>query len=172
MTVIHASMNKMSYIHFSEKGPRMNNEDCCNIVEIAGKRTLFVLCDGMGGIIEKEKKGINTLDLFTEIVNILELPQNIIDSKIADFYTVLTTDKRFVMVDGVWDLRKHHTSDKIIKQVDDEDEEESFEEQDEDADMDDTFEEDSIDDNSYDDTDDDGLSDIVVLDEDEMGVDS
>ena len=27
----------------------MNNEDCCNIVEIADKRTLFVVCDGMGG---------------------------------------------------------------------------------------------------------------------------
>lgn len=27
----------------------MNNEDCLNIVEIADKRTLFVVCDGMGG---------------------------------------------------------------------------------------------------------------------------
>ena len=39
----------MKYIKFSEKGPRMNNEDCLNIVEIADKRTLFVVCDGMGG---------------------------------------------------------------------------------------------------------------------------
>ena len=39
----------MKYIRFSEKGPRMNNEDCLNIVEIADKRTLFVVCDGMGG---------------------------------------------------------------------------------------------------------------------------
>lgn len=27
----------------------MNNEDCLNIVEIADKRSLFVVCDGMGG---------------------------------------------------------------------------------------------------------------------------
>lgn len=27
----------------------MNNEDCFNVVEIADKRTLFVVCDGMGG---------------------------------------------------------------------------------------------------------------------------
>ena len=27
----------------------MNNEDCLNIVEIADRRTLFVVCDGMGG---------------------------------------------------------------------------------------------------------------------------
>lgn len=39
----------MRYIQFSEKGPRTKNEDCCNIVEISGKRTLFVVCDGMGG---------------------------------------------------------------------------------------------------------------------------
>ena len=42
-------MNKMKYAQFSEKGPRMNNEDCFNVVEIADKRTLFVVCDGMGG---------------------------------------------------------------------------------------------------------------------------
>ena len=33
----------MKYIQFSEKGPRMNNEDSLNIVEIADKRTLFVV---------------------------------------------------------------------------------------------------------------------------------
>ena len=42
-------MNKMKYSQFSDKGPRMNNEDCFNVVEIADKRTLFVVCDGMGG---------------------------------------------------------------------------------------------------------------------------
>ena len=39
----------MKYIQFSEKGPRISNEDCCNILEIADKRTMFVVCDGMGG---------------------------------------------------------------------------------------------------------------------------
>lgn len=38
----------MKYVHFSEKGPRQNNEDCCGVVESSGK-TLFVVCDGMGG---------------------------------------------------------------------------------------------------------------------------
>ena len=42
-------MSKMEYTQFSEKGPRMNNEDCFNVVEIPDKRTLFVVCDGMGG---------------------------------------------------------------------------------------------------------------------------
>lgn len=39
----------MRYIQFSEIGPRQNNEDCCGIVEISSKRTLFAICDGMGG---------------------------------------------------------------------------------------------------------------------------
>lgn len=39
----------MQHIQFSEKGSRITNEDCCNVVEIPGKRTLFVVCDGMGG---------------------------------------------------------------------------------------------------------------------------
>lgn len=125
-------------------------------------------------IIEKEKKGINTLDLFTKIVDILELPKSTIDSKIADFYTTLTTDKRFVMVDGLWDLRRHHTSDKVLTQIDeDEDDEENIEEQEEDMiDEDTTFDEDALAETAYDDTDDDGLSDLVVLDEDEMNIDS
>ena len=76
-------------------------------------------------ILEREKNGINTLDLFTRIVNLLELSVETIENKIADFYTSLATDKRFILVDGVWDLRKRHTSDKII--VDEEIEEEEEE---------------------------------------------
>lgn len=125
-------------------------------------------------IIENEKKGINTLDLFTKIVELLDLPANTIDSKIADFYTSLTTDKRFLMVDGFWDLRRHHTSDKILAQIDeDEDDEENIDEQEDiDEEEDVSFEEDNIDDTSYDDTDDDGLSDLVILDEEEMNIDN
>ena len=40
---------EMRCVQFSEIGQRQNNEDCCAIVEIPGKRTLFVVCDGMGG---------------------------------------------------------------------------------------------------------------------------
>ena len=38
------------------------------------------------------------------------------ENKVADFYTSLSTDKRFILLDnGKWDLRSNHTSDKIIK---------------------------------------------------------
>lgn len=39
----------MKYIQFSEKGPRSNNEDSCTIADIPSRRTLFAICDGMGG---------------------------------------------------------------------------------------------------------------------------
>ncbi len=123
-------------------------------------------------ILEKEKCGINTLDLFTKIVNLLELPKNTIDASIADYYTSLTTDKRFLMVDGVWDLRSRHTSDKVLTLPDEEEEEEELVEQEEDEDEEPNFDEEVVDDeNTYDDEDD-GLSDLVVLDEDDMDIEN
>ena len=126
-------------------------------------------------ILENTSKGMNTLDLFTKIVELLDLPKDTIDTKIADYYTSLTTDKRFLLVDGLWDLRSHHTSDKVLVNVEDDEleDEEEFEESDEleDESLDDVYEDDIDDDTSYDE-DDDGLSDLVVLDEDEIDIDN
>ena len=126
-------------------------------------------------ILENNNGGMNTLDLFTMIVDLLELPKSTIDTKIADYYTSLTTDKRFLLVDGLWDLRSHHTSDKVLVNVEDDEleDEEEFEESDEleDESLDDVYEDDIDDDTSYDE-DDDGLSDLVVLDEDEIDIDN
>ena len=125
-------------------------------------------------ILEKENCGINTLDLFTRIINLLELPNSMIDTNIADYYTSLTTDKRFVLVDGLWDLRIRHTSDKVLtsSELDEEDEEEIIDEQEEEEDEEPNFDEEMIDDESGYDDDDDGLQDLVVLDEDEMEMDN
>ena len=126
-------------------------------------------------ILENSKKGLNTLDLFTKIVELLELPKSTIDTKIADYYTSLTTDKRFLLVDGLWDLRSRHTSDKVLVMPDDdvEEDEEVFDEieEDETEEEDVSYEDDIDDDTSYDD-DDDGLSDLVVLDEDDIDIEN
>ena len=126
-------------------------------------------------LLEENKGGMNTLDLFQRIVDLLELPKSTVDNNIADYYTSLTTDKRFLLVDGLWDLRSRHTSDKILINVDDEDEdlEEDIEESDEleDEDLEEESYEDDIDDASYDDEDN-GLADLVVLDEDEMDIEN
>ena len=123
-------------------------------------------------ILEKEKTGVNTLDLFTKIVNVLELPLSTIENKIGDYYTSLTTDKRFILLDGVWDLRKRHTSDKIIVDSIEEDDIELDEIKEDDGTIEDEYGDEYTDDaivsDEFDDTDDDDLSDLVVLDEDEL----
>ena len=122
-------------------------------------------------ILEREKTGINTLDLFTKIVNLMELPSATIENKIADFYTTLATDKRFILVDGIWDLRKRHTSDKVIT-VEDEEEEDIEEVRDDMEVVEDEYGDEYTDDRDvetdFDDTDDDDLADLVVLDEDDL----
>ena len=116
----------------------------------------------------EEKGKQSTPDLFKKIIKLLDLPESTFDQKIGDYYTSLTTDKRFILLeDGKWDLRSRHTSDKVIK-VDDE-EDEDIEEVEEEEQEEETDDFDSID-NDEDDIDDDGddLKDLVVLDEDEM----
>ena len=122
-------------------------------------------------ILEESKKPINTADLFKKIIKLLELPESTFEAKIADYYTALSTDKRFILLeDGTWDLRSRHTSGKVVKITEDE-EEETEENKD---DIEESIEEDEED--SYDDKDDDDynddtneeLKDLVVIDEDEL----
>lgn len=125
-------------------------------------------------IMQDSKRTLNTADLFKKIIKLLELPESTFEAKIADFYTALATDKRFILLDnGKWDLRSNHTSDKVIKVIpeDDEEEEEEEEEQDnelidEDEDSEDNF--DDTDDPDYDDDTNEELKDLVVIDEDEL----
>lgn len=123
-------------------------------------------------ILEESTKSINTADLFNQIIKLLDLPQSTFDSKIGDYYTSLATDKRFILLeDGTWDLRSRHTSDKVVKIMDSEDDEDEDDEDEElKDDMNDEIEEDNYDDNDddiYDDNDDD-LKDLVVIDEEEL----
>ena len=123
-------------------------------------------------LLENNKKGMNTLDLFGKIVSLLELPASTIENKIGDYYTSLATDKRFILVDGLWDLRKRHTSDKVI--VDSIEDEDAFlDEIKEDSEIvEDEYGDEYTDDvdvsDDFDDTDEEDLSDLVVLDEDDL----
>ncbi len=120
-------------------------------------------------ILEENKKSLNTADLFKKIIELLDLPAKTFETKIADYYTALSTDKRFILLeDGTWDLRSRHTSDKVVKvtdEDDDEDMEEIKEENDSDADEDSY---DDGDDEDYSDDTNDELKDLVVIDEDEL----
>lgn len=123
-------------------------------------------------ILDEGKKKMNTADLFKKIIKLLELPESTFENKIADFYTALSTDKRFILLDnGKWDLRSNHTSDKVIKITDDEDEEDEEETEDADKPEDDELDEDNYDDTEDEDYDEDTneeLKDLVVIDEDEL----
>lgn len=121
-------------------------------------------------ILDENKKSMNTAELFKQIISLLELPESTFENKIADFYTALSTDKRFILLkDGTWDLRNHHTSDKVVKVTEDDDDEEEVEEK-EDSEEEET-DEDNYDDQEPEDYDEDTneeLKDLVILDEDEL----
>lgn len=120
-------------------------------------------------ILSEGKRKLNTADLFRKIMKLLDLPESTFEKKIADFYTALATDKRFILLDnGKWDLRSNHTSDKIIKvsDEDEEDEDTTEEEKQEEEIEEDNF--DDTEDEEYDEDTNEELKDLVVIDEDEL----
>lgn len=126
-------------------------------------------------ILEDSKKPLNTADLFKKIIKLLSLPESTFENKIADYYTSLSTDKRFIMLDnGCWDLRSRYTSDKIIKTSDSEEDEDEIENENIDDSMLEMMETESEEDEysdkdeEYSDDTDDDFKDLVVIDEDEM----
>ena len=122
-------------------------------------------------MILEEKGAMNTLKLFEKIVSLLGLPKSTVESKISDYYSTLSTDKNFLLLeDGKWDLRKRHTSDKVLKaqdQDDEEEEEEQEEEKIETTDDEEDYDSKISDEDDFDDGDDD-LKDLVVLDEEDL----
>lgn len=113
----------------------------------------------------------NTGDLFNQIIELLGLPKSTFDKKIGDYFTALTTDKRFILLeDGNWDLRSRHTIEKLAKIEDDDDDDDNdeiSEDENENEEDDTNFDINSDEEESFDDDDDD-LKDLVVLDEDEL----
>lgn len=115
-------------------------------------------------ILKKEKTAKSTVEIFRTISELLELSEDEFAAKIGEFYTTLTTDKRFyALTDGNWDLKDRHSA-KIV--IDDEDEE--------DIDMDEVNDDDEDEDNNQDidydaneDYEDNDLEDLVVIDNDE-----
>lgn len=119
-------------------------------------------------ILNENKKAEKINTLFKKVCEALNLSEAEYEAKIADFFELLTTDKRFIMLeDGSWDLRELHNPEVII---DDEEDEETILTDTEDAiEEDTTTEEEDIfyDADSDDDLPDDELEDLVVIDVDE-----
>ena len=120
-------------------------------------------------ILSEEKQKMKINELFRKVCDALKLPENLFEEKIADFFELLTTDKRFIMLeDGYWDLKEFHNP-KVV--VDDEEDDlitnEEIEEQDDDL-VEEQEDEDDIfyDTDTDDDLPDDDLEDLVVIDVD------
>ncbi len=124
-------------------------------------------------ILKEKKKPINTPTLFKEICKLLELTDDDYANQIGDYYTSLTTDKRFILLDNAcWDLRDKHKVEIILDDEDMEDEEydEDSLEDDEDEVVE-TVESEDIDamaDEEGIDTDDDDLDDLTIIDDEDI----
>lgn len=109
-------------------------------------------------VLSDSKKPMTTPVVFKKICELLDYSDSDYENKIGDYYTSLTLDKRFVLLDShEWDLRERHA---VALDVDDEEEIDSEEETEEEN------EEENINDEVEDDLDDeDDLEDMMVDDE-------
>ena len=121
-------------------------------------------------ILEENNKTMSTPEIFKMICGLLNYSEEQYINKIGDFYTSLTTDKRFVLLeDAKWDLKKKHIIPLIVD--DEEDEEEIVEIDEEDDEMESVEEklevedDESLDSMMDDDTD---ISELSIVDEEDL----
>jgi len=122
-------------------------------------------------IIKSEKKVLNTLDLLKEVCNLLNYDNNVLENLIGDFYTSLNVDKRFILIDGTWDISENHQV-KIVIEDESDDELEEYEDIDAEDEIVETEDEAVLEDREVledieDDLDDD-MDDLTILSEEEM----
>ena len=119
-------------------------------------------------ILKENKKPMNTLKIFNKICDLLELDSEEYSDKIGDYYTSLTTDKRFILLDTAdWDLKDKHKGEIVLDEEDDEEvfEEEVEEDEEIEEDVDESIE---ITDDEVDLDDSDDLEDLSIVNDDEM----
>lgn len=114
-------------------------------------------------ILKENKKPMLTPTIFKTICDMLGYSDEEYTSKIGDYYTSLSLDKRFVMLDsGEWDVRDNHSINIELDEDDDE------EENDEDL-VDETLEDDEMEpDIAENDDIDADLDDDDLLDDEEL----
>ena len=123
-------------------------------------------------ILKHEKKTLTTIELLKEICSLLNYGDTEYENLIGDFYTSLNVDKRFILIDGKWDLAENHAvkiiiydegdDDEDMENYDDEENEEAIETEDE-AVLDDAEMLEDLDDAL-----DDDMDDLTILTEEEM----
>ena len=119
--------------------------------------------------LKENKTTLKTPDLFRKVCDLLGFNDSQYASKIGDFYTSLTLDKRFIVLDNnEWDLRENHSVE-IVLDDDDEAEDSGDEEALDDESEDDDESLEGVDDQVDSDLDDDDdLDNLTIIDDDEV----
>lgn len=66
-------------------------------------------------ILKENNKAMNTPTIFREICNLLDYTEEEYVAKIGDYYTSLTLDKRFVLLENnEWDIRDRHSVELVM----------------------------------------------------------
>jgi len=122
-------------------------------------------------ILKENKKSMNTPSIFRIICDLLDYTDNDYTAKVGDYYTSLTTDRRFLLLESAeWDLRDNHIIPLVIE--DDEEIEDIINDEDEDEDEDDDIEEDEEDIDSLIDDDldenEEEIEDLSIVSEEEI----
>ena len=123
-------------------------------------------------ILKHEKKTLTTIELLKEICSLLNYGDTEYENLIGYFYSSLLVVKRFILIDGKWDLAENHAvkividdegdDDEDMENYDDEENEEAIETEDE-AVLDDAEMLEDLDDAL-----DDDMDDLTILTEEEM----
>ena len=117
-------------------------------------------------ILQESGKKMKLRDIFGKVINVLGLPEETIDEELMEFFELMSTNKKFVMLDkGYWDLQSRHKLDLVF---DMEEDDEELENEEEDNIEEETEEDDDIFYDKDDETDDvaeDDLADLVVVDD-------
>lgn len=123
-------------------------------------------------LLKLDKKPKTTPVLFDEVCKLLQIDDDTMYELIGDFYTTLTTDKRFVLLDNAeWDLREFHAIKPIVDDDDDDEDEETLDEEEKDEEEPEGTEDEAVseDPEDFDDTNEmDDLGDLAIVDEEEL----
>ncbi len=117
-------------------------------------------------LLKENGKSMNTPSIFKEICKLLGYSDEEYATKIGDYYTSLTIDKRFVLLENnEWDIRDRHSVELVM---DEEDEtEEEVEETEEEEEQPQETEEEDIDEIIDDEIDDDDMEELSIVSEED-----
>ncbi len=115
-------------------------------------------------ILEETNKKMKITDLFRQVCDLKGLSEAEYENLIGDFFEILTTDKKFIMLEnGFWDLKSRHSEKLVVEEDDDFEEENEEPDEEEETDVDDNYyDEDEVEDDS-----DNDLKDLVVIDDED-----